>query len=102
MSDLHADGRALFGTVRAALAEALDAVDLTRGDHAAVVLAEKYAHEIDSGGDLVKLGPPYLAALVQLGMTPAARKAITKNGSDDGPRRNPLDELVAKRAARSG
>jgi hypothetical protein len=102
MDDGTVPGRAHYGPVRSALATALDALPLPPTDLATVALAEKYAHEIDGAGDLAKLGPPLLAALVQLGMTPASRKALTKAGSDDGPRSNPLDELMRKRAERSG
>jgi hypothetical protein len=101
VNDHHpADGRALYGPVRAALTHALDALDTTPADLAAIALAERYAHEIDGGGDLAKLGPPLLAALTALGMTPAARKTLAKGGDSNARPVNPLDALAAKRAAR--
>lgn len=103
MSDAQADGRTLYGPLRTSLAAALDALPLPPTDQAAVALAERYAHELDAAdgaGDVAKLGPPYLAALTALGMTPAARKTLTKGGDTDAAPRNPLDLLAEKRAAR--
>lgn len=83
--------------IRAALDDALCSVTVTPADAATVALARSYADAID-GGDL-KHGPSLLAALVQLGMTPRARAAVT-GGVPDDDRPSTLDELNARRAAR--
>lgn len=77
----------------AAVADALAAVTIGPVDAAAAELARAYAEQIEFGGDLAKLGPPLLAALESLGMTPRSRKAIA-GGSDDP---NPIDELLERR-----
>src|SRR5262245_19731260 len=65
-------------------------------DVAAVALARLYARTLDSDPrTLEKLGPQYLAVLVQLGMTPRAR-VETRRG-DEVDRRSALDELRARR-----
>jgi len=74
------------------------AAGITGADSAAVELALKYATELDSGGDLVKVGPLLLAALESLQLTPRSRAA--KGGDDAGATSNPLDELRARRGAR--
>ena len=95
----------LHDTVRAGLAELqpLDARDQPVAD-----LALLYAQAIDDSADwqdrqrdpLAELGPKLLAALTALQMTPAARKAAVQ-GSEAPKPASPLDELRAKRAARS-
>lgn len=80
-----------------ALEEALGAAGTEPVDEGTIELARAYAGELDNGGDLVKLGPLLLAALVQLRMTPAARMAVLKGGSGDKPA-SKLDELRARRA----
>lgn len=75
-------------------------------DQATADLALAYAKGIDDSADwqdrqrdpLAELGSKLLACLVQLHMTPAARKAIEK--SAQGAPANPLDELKAKRRER--
>jgi hypothetical protein len=81
------------------LEQALLTVPTTPADAATVALARRYAALIDDEGDLVKVGPALLAALVQLGMTPKARSAVTGGGAPDAGRTK-LDELRARRAAR--
>jgi hypothetical protein len=81
-----------------ALEEALGAAVAEPVDAGTIELARAYAGEIDSGGDLVKLGPLLLAALVQLRMTPAARMAVLKGGVTGDKPASKLDELRARRA----
>lgn len=83
-----------------ALRRALDDVSLTPADRAARALAESYAQSIDLGGDLSKLGPAFLACLTALGMTPAARAALTKGAPVEPARTSPLDELRRRRDER--
>jgi hypothetical protein len=71
-----APARTLAGAVRGLSAD----LHLLADDRAALTLALRYAEEIDSGGDVAKLGPPLLATLAALGATPAARAAIVKGG----------------------
>ena len=95
----------LHDSVRAGLAELepLDARDQPVAD-----LALLYAQAVDDSADwqdrqrdpLAELGPKLLAALAALQMTPAARKAAV-SGGEVAAARSPLDELRAKRAARS-
>lgn len=66
-------------------------------DAAAMELAMIYAEAIDLGGDVAKLGPPLLAALEALHLTPRAR--ASKGGTTVGGS-SPLDELRARRARR--
>ena len=94
----------LVDSVRAGLAE-LEPLDVR--DRAVADLAIRYAEGIDDAADwqdrqrdpLAELGPKLLAALAALGMTPAARKSVVDAKPD--ARRSPLDELRARRAARS-
>lgn len=94
---------ARYGPVCRALGEALKAVDRRPEDAAAVALARAYARQIDTDpGMLAKVGPPLLAVLVELGMTPKARAGVMKGGgSSDSNRRSALDELRAKRDRRA-
>lgn len=89
-------------SVRNSIASA--GAQITDMDAVGVNLALHYAAELDRGGDLAKLGPALLTALVQLGLTPKARaSAVGRDGKvDDGgsAARSPLDELRARRAAR--
>lgn len=72
-------------------------------DRAAAELARTYAHDIDSGGDLAKLGPALLATLEALHMTPRARAAVRKAAEVTGAKpANPLDELKQRRQQRAG
>lgn len=49
---------------------------------------------------LATLGPKLLATMDALLITPKARSALQKGVKDAGKRRNPLNELRARRAAR--
>jgi hypothetical protein len=81
--------------------------DLDPRDKAAAALAVSYAEHIDDPQDwgdvqrdpLAELGPKLLACLVQLGLTPAARKGIVAAAPEVKPK-NPVDELRAARAKR--
>lgn len=79
-------------------------------DGATVALVRYYAAAIDEGTRngltgavdvLRELGPKLLAALEALQMSPRARAALVK-GDTSGPAANPLDQLRARRAARTG
>jgi hypothetical protein len=90
------------GPLESAVQRALAVVPTTDADRGTTELAVTYARSIDDGGDLAKLGPPLLAALAALGMTPVARAALVKGGTRAGPVASPLDELRARRVARAG
>lgn len=85
-------------SLREEVEAALDAEPVSARDRAAAALALTYATDIDAGGDLSKLGPPLLAALEALGLTPRARKAVKSDAQQ--PSANPLDQLAARRAGR--
>lgn len=99
----------LHDSVRAGLAQ-LEPLDVR--DRAAADLALAYAQALDTYAadadgwqdrqrdPLAELGPKLLAALTALQLTPAARKAALQGGAEKPPA-SPLDELRAKRAARS-
>lgn len=77
---------------------------VTPMDSAVVHLARTYAAELDGpDADLVKVGPLLLGTLDRLGLTPRARTATTTTGGhpDVAVTRNPLDELRARRRART-
>jgi hypothetical protein len=82
--------------------------DLDPRDKACAALAVSYAEHIDDPQDwgdvqrdpLAELGPKLLAALAALGLTPAARKNIVSDKVEPVARKSPLDELIARRAAR--
>ncbi|MBW0136852.1 terminase small subunit [Pseudonocardia abyssalis] len=76
--------------------------DVAASDQAAVELAVSYARAIDEGAELHKIGPLLLSALEALLLTPRARAAALKKGTDDKPAANPLDELRERRARRDG
>lgn len=82
------------------LRAALRKVALSDADQAAAALAVHYAEAIDTGDDLVKLGPPLLQALEALGMTPRARRSLVKGASHGGPA-SPLDELRRRKRERA-
>jgi len=88
------------GDLETAVRAALDAHHTQPADAGAVELALTYARGVDLGDDLAKLGPPLLATLSALGMTPVARAALAKGASGETAT-NPLDELRARRAARA-
>lgn len=76
-------------------------LSLSPADAAAAELAERYARQIDDGGELEKIGPKLLATLAALGMTPRSRKAVVKDWPPPAPV-SPLDAARAKRRARAG
>jgi hypothetical protein len=81
---------------------AVDGGPVTARDGGTVELALSYAREIDEGGELFRLGPPLLAALGALLLTPAARAAALRTGKrPDDAGTSPLDELRRKRAERA-
>lgn len=83
--------------------DALNAKPIEPRDKAVADLALTYATQVDEGGPLEKLGPPLLAALEALGMSPRARAAATRGGKpDDAERKSPLDELRERRARKNG
>ena len=89
-------------SVSRALVAALRAVPLGPEDQAATALAKQYAAQIDDGADLSKLGPPLLAVLAALRMTPAARAAVVKGGAPGGGTDGgPLGQLRALRGTRA-
>ena len=88
------------GQLETAVRAALDAHHAQPADAGTVELALTYARGVDLGDDLAKLGPPLLATLSALGLTPAAR-GDGKGGTAGEPAANPLDELRARRAART-
>jgi hypothetical protein len=87
-------------TLRQRVDAALAAVTLTDADQGTAELARTYADQIDGMGDLAKLGPPLLAALESLGLSPRARAAM-KGGKPDVPRSGKLDELRERRNRKS-
>jgi hypothetical protein len=69
-------------------------------DAGAVRLVQRYAEVIDADPtSLAKLGPPMLAALESLGMTPKGRAALLGKGGVPGAStgRSELDEFRARR-----
>lgn len=82
-----------------AVRETLNALDVQAEDAAAVRLALRYAHTIDSNADTAWamrwIGPLLLDALEQLGATPAARARLGKKAADA-----PVGQLAKIRAAR--
>lgn len=98
------------GVQERALCDALKARPSRPEDAAIEALARRLAQVIDvlRGEDdepaaLVKLGSEYRQALAALGLTPAARAAMTGKtppGEQAAPR-SPLDELRRRREARS-
>lgn len=90
-------------TLRAELDVALAALTIKPEDGGTVALAQRYADEIDQGGaDLAKIGPPLLAALEALQMSPRARAVAARGVKPDEPAKpSPLDELRERRARKS-
>jgi hypothetical protein len=90
-------------SITQAVTDALTSAQLLPCDNGAVALVLRYAAALDDpGGDprlLSDLGPKLLAALVALGMAPAGRGA--KGGGQVAPVANKLDELKARRDART-
>lgn len=70
-------------------------------DTATAQLALTYARDIDTGAaDLAKVGPPLLAALEALRLSPRARTG-GKGVTGDTPAAGQLDELRSRRARKS-
>jgi len=86
---------ALDAALRAGLVDARDA--------AVYALAKGYAAGIDADrAELARLGPPLLAVLAALRMTPAARAAVVKGGAPGGGTDGgPLGQLRALRGTRA-
>jgi hypothetical protein len=76
------------------------ALDLKPQDAGAAALAVTYARRIDEGDDPKAAGPLLLAALEALLMTPRARAALLKGGTDERRDASPLDELRIRREQR--
>ena len=72
------------------------AEDRDADKHIRTITAALAAHSVASD-----LGPKLLAALEALQMSPRARSAVQRGGSDDKPSVNPLDQLAARHAGRS-
>ncbi len=93
-----------------ALMTAIPQAKVTESDAPAVQLAYHYARiadaalQLGAGGALImiKLGPPYLASLTALGLTPAARRQLLRGPGDiaANTRASPHDELRKRRQAR--
>ena len=87
-------------TLVAAVAETLNALDLTDEDTAAKALAVHYAEVIDDSRDqawaMRWIAPGLLDVLEQLGATPAARSRL-KGGK---PADAPVSQLAKLRAAK--
>lgn len=94
--------------VHGAVSSALDVLDLDDEDQGAAALALSLASAIDgceSGRTLAELAGKLTAVLVELGATPAARKAILPTHSAPAERsaaQRAKDELKERRAARGG
>lgn len=89
-------------TIEAALRMALNEHAPEKRDRATVELAMRYARAIDKDASLLaKLGPPLLAALEAMYMSPRVRTAVNK-GSPSGPQpgseaTSRLDQLAERR-----
>jgi hypothetical protein len=105
----------MYFMLREALDSALAAVTHDPQDAAVVALARLYAARIDRGeheveteteardtDNLKSFGPPLLAVLKELRMTPAARAKAGEGGAppDDESAPDEIDELEARRADR--
>jgi hypothetical protein len=92
-----------------ALTRAIRRLPRTPHDPGLVALARSYARTLDRDPDLLaKLGPQYLAVLIELGMTRGRARTIGAAAQIDlipgptptGPAKGKLDELRARRQAR--
>lgn len=82
--------------LKTAVNRALAAIPLAASDQAAAELARKQASAIDHDPEaLKKIGPQLLETLSELGMTPKARGAVVKKGTDGS--RGKLAELRSLR-----
>ena len=86
-----------------AVSETLAALDLGPEHAGAVQLARRYAKVIDEARDPAWaarwIGPLLLAALTELGATPAARAQLAKGAKTAPQGPNRLDQLRASRGA---
>jgi hypothetical protein len=94
------------GPVEAAVAAAVTHLELMQEDQGAVALALKISAALDresNGRTISELSRQLLSTLESLGASPAARRTLMKGVPVAGQanRSDPLDELRAKRAARS-
>lgn len=92
------------GELEKAVKSAVSGLSLLPQDSAAVELAITYARSVDSLQEPVsKSGPPLLAVLEALGMTPRGRTALLRGAksSEQQPAGDPIDELRQRRARRS-
>ncbi|MDM4721147.1 hypothetical protein QTQ03_16640 [Micromonospora sp. WMMA1363] len=88
-------------SVRDALA-ARPVTEVDQRDTATAELALTYARDIDNGAaELSKIGPPLLAALEALRLSPRARATGKGAKSDEPGNAGRLDELRARRARKS-
>ena len=83
------------------LASAVEASLVDVQDEATAQLARTYAEQIDAGGDLSKLGPPLLAALESMLLSPRARAAAKKAVTGAEHTANPIDQLADRRRSRA-
>lgn len=79
--------------------------ELTDRDAALVQLARLYVAELADGGELWRIGARLMDCLKELGMTPAARRAVTPRaepqkpaGGDQDAELSPADQLAQRRA----
>ncbi len=91
--------RRRLGPLERALNRSVRSVALEDADAAVLALARAYAAAIDAGGPVWRYGPGFRDTLVECGLTPKARAAITK-GQLERPAASPLDELRARREAK--
>src|SRR3546814_10349558 len=82
--------------------DAVAQLELAPADLAAAELAYLYADQLDADPTKAgQLGPKLHALLDDLLMTPKARSVAARPGGRDGVPTSPLDELRARRAART-
>ena len=93
------------GALMLALFDSLKAEPVKPQDAVTAALAMRYVHEIETGGDIARLGPALLSVLESLQMSPRSRAAIQRgaNGVAAAPTtNNPLASLRAQRAGKNG
>jgi hypothetical protein len=93
----------MAGALERAVSGAIRDLAVQPKDSGTAALAKTYAKAIDAGEPLEKLGPLLLACLESLLMTPRARAALVKRGSDgdDGKPASPVDEIRERRERRA-
>jgi hypothetical protein len=90
-----------MASLLAALEEALAAHKLVPVDGALVELARSYARGIDANAEMLPVyGRGYRETLMELGMTPKIRAALTR-GEKEAPKASPIDELRQRRERRA-